>query len=213
VERSRTPIKGVLFDLDGTLTRPGALDFRAIKSALGCPLDQPILEHMESQCPDRQRQLKRILEEKEEIGAECSVPNQGAERCIRRLRDRGFRLGILTRNTLASVNRVLEKFEHISVCDFSVLLTRETTMPKPRPDGVLQACRRMGICPSELAVVGDTGFDVLAGKAAGALTVWLSNSGEPQFSDVSMSPDFTITDLDNLIDILVSTGRDPTNIP
>jgi len=30
-------IKGVLFDFDGTLTIPGAIDFFDIKDSLGCP--------------------------------------------------------------------------------------------------------------------------------------------------------------------------------
>ena len=42
-------IKGVLFDFDGTLTRPGALDFPAIKQELGCPADQAILEYLETE--------------------------------------------------------------------------------------------------------------------------------------------------------------------
>ena len=41
-------IRAVLFDFDGTLTLPGALDFSRIKRALNCPPDIPILEYIES---------------------------------------------------------------------------------------------------------------------------------------------------------------------
>jgi hypothetical protein len=44
-------IKGVLFDFDGTLTMPGALDFPAIKREMGCPPDFPILEYLETVPP------------------------------------------------------------------------------------------------------------------------------------------------------------------
>ena len=39
--------KAVLFDFDGTLTAPGALDFRVIKKEIGCPQDMPVLEFIE----------------------------------------------------------------------------------------------------------------------------------------------------------------------
>ncbi|MBC2710323.1 MAG: hypothetical protein HGJ94_04790 [Desulfosarcina sp.] len=39
-------IDAVLFDFDGTLTRPGALDFSVIKRAIGCPDGIPVLEFM-----------------------------------------------------------------------------------------------------------------------------------------------------------------------
>ena len=37
-------LRAVLFDFDGTLTRPGALDFAAIKRQVGCPPDRFVLE-------------------------------------------------------------------------------------------------------------------------------------------------------------------------
>ena len=55
-------IKGVLFDFDGTLTRPGSLDFPAMKAELGCPLDQPILEFLATLPRDRRNNLMEILD-------------------------------------------------------------------------------------------------------------------------------------------------------
>ncbi len=48
---------------------------------------------------------------------------------------------------------------------------------KPAPDGVLHACAAMGVSPSETLVVGDFLLDVQAGKAAGAVTAFLTNGG------------------------------------
>ena len=39
-------IDAVLFDFDGTLTQPGALDFPALKRDIGCPQGIPVLEFM-----------------------------------------------------------------------------------------------------------------------------------------------------------------------
>ena len=41
-------IKAVLFDFDGTLTKPGALNFSLLKETIGCPADLPVLEFIES---------------------------------------------------------------------------------------------------------------------------------------------------------------------
>ena len=75
-------IKGVLFDFDGTLTFPGALDFPAIKQELGCPADQAILEYLETLPTVKRSELMKILEEIEDQAAEASRPNRGAEKCI-----------------------------------------------------------------------------------------------------------------------------------
>ena len=46
-------MKGVLFDFDGTLTKPGAIDFTAIKQTIECPHDMAILEFIKLQPPKK----------------------------------------------------------------------------------------------------------------------------------------------------------------
>jgi hypothetical protein len=53
-------VQAVLFDMDGTLTRP-VLDFARIKQAIGCPQDETILEWLVMQPADEQSRLERIL--------------------------------------------------------------------------------------------------------------------------------------------------------
>jgi HAD superfamily hydrolase (TIGR01509 family) len=195
-------IKGVLFDFDGTLTLPGALDFPAIKERLGCPPDEPVLEYLETQPATRRVELTKILEEFEEGAAETSRPNNGAEKCLSSLKKKGFLLGILTRNRLSSVERALEKFDGISIRDFAAVVTREVSLPKPNPEGVFKAAREMGLLPEELLVVGDFRFDVMAGKAAGAKTVFLTNDGRSLMSQGDPEPDYTFSYLEELLEIL-----------
>ncbi len=191
-------IKGVLFDFDGTLTLPGALDFPAIKKALGCPLDQLILEFIESQPPDQQAGLMEILEEREAEAAQASLPNRGAEKCVYALRKRQIPVGILTRNRLTSVKKSLEKFKEVTIDDFDAIVTREFSLPKPHPDGVIKAANQMRLSPEELLVVGDFRFDIIAGKRAGASTVLLTNGGESVMAPDDPEPDYTISRLEDL---------------
>jgi len=192
-------IKGVLFDFDGTLTLPGALDFQAIRREMNCPPDIPILEWLETVPAERKPPLMKILESAEEKAAEESLPNVGAEECLLTLRDKGVLLGIITRNSLPSVRVALERFETVRLLDFSTVITRDDSLPKPHPDGVHKACERMGLAASELMVVGDFRFDVIAGKAAGACTVLLTNGRRSVMAAGDPEPDFTVARLEEIL--------------
>jgi hydrogenase expression/formation protein HypE len=195
-------IKGVLFDFDGTLTLPGALDFPAIKREISCPPDIPILEYLETVPAEIKPSLMKILESKEEKAAVESLPNVGAEECLLTLRDKGVLLGIITRNSLPSVRLALARFETVRLHDFSAVITRDDSLPKPHPDGVHKACERMGLAASELMVVGDFRFDVMAGKAAGACTVLLTNGRPSVMTPGDPAPDFTVTRLEEILQIV-----------
>jgi hydrogenase expression/formation protein HypE len=192
-------IKGVLFDFDGTLTLPGALDFPAIRREMNCPPDIPILEWLETVPAERKPPLMKILESAEEKAAEESLPNVGAEECLLTLRDRGVLLGIISRNSLPSIRVALERFETVRLLDFSTVITRDDSLPKPHPDGVHKACERMGLAASELMVVGDFRFDVIAGKAAGACTVLLTNGRRSVMAAGDPEPDFTVAHLEEIL--------------
>ena len=194
-------ILGVLFDLDGTLTVPGALDFAAIKKEMGCPPEIPILEYIESRPISEQKRLHDILERHEAEAAEKSVPNEGAEVFLLTLKSRGYKLGIITRNSAPSVEKVLSKFKGIGKKDFSAIITRESALPKPHPHGVEMGAKKMGISPSELLVVGDYRFDIIAGKAAGARTALLRNNNLFK-AELQPLADYKVNNLKELLDYL-----------
>ncbi|MCF8062724.1 MAG: HAD family phosphatase, partial [Deltaproteobacteria bacterium] len=148
-------IRAVLFDFDGTLSHPGSLDFESIKAELGCPRDQPVLEFIQAlPDADERRRARARLDAFERDGAEGSRANAGAEKAIRRLKRRGIRIGLITRNSLASIERALENFNHLSTTDFDVLLTRDDPVaPKPDPEGILLAAEVLGVDVAETAVV------------------------------------------------------------
>jgi HAD superfamily hydrolase (TIGR01509 family) len=195
-------IKGVLFDFDGTLTEPGALDFPAIKEEMGCPPEETILEYLEIQPAGRRAELMKILIQKEEEAAEASRPNGGAEKCVLELKKRNFLLGILTRNSLASVKKSLKKFSGVSIKDFAAVITRDNSLPKPHPDGVHQAAVKMGLPPSQLLMVGDFRFDIIAGREAGAITVLLATKGRSVMEPGDPAPHYLIENLEEIFDIL-----------
>jgi HAD superfamily hydrolase (TIGR01509 family) len=173
-------IDAVLLDFDGTLTRPGSLDFSRIKKTIGCPQDLPVLEFMAGvDDPVQRLDMARQLDRFELDGAGASQPNAGAEQLVDSIKAAGLPVGILTRNSRASVIRALENFSTLRLVDIDVMVTREDPVKiKPSGEGVLLAARKMGVDPANVLVVGDFSFDVQAGRNAGALTAYLAN-GRP----------------------------------
>ena len=193
-------LKAVLFDFDGTLSRPGTLDFRVIKEELGCPVEKPVLEFI-GEMPDAadRRWSMEKLHAFERVGAEQSTPNPGAEDCVHWIRRQGLLVGIITRNSRSAVRRSLENFARLSEADFDVVVTRDDpAAPKPSPEGIRYAAERLGVKPAEAAVVGDFIFDVEAGMRAGAVSIFLSNGDDAE----TIEADFTIPRLSGLQDIL-----------
>jgi len=195
-------VRAVLFDFDGTLTRPGALDFAAIRRAIGCPPGTPILEFIESlDGDDAVRAALGTLDEMELEAARRSEPNDGAEQTVRALAARGLPAGILTRNSRSSVREALERFPTLREGDFAAIVCREDVQrQKPHPDGVHAAAERFGCGAGELVVVGDYVFDIEAGKRAGSHTVLLANGTPP--AALRVTPDVVIDRLSELLDVI-----------
>jgi hydrogenase expression/formation protein HypE len=198
-------IKGILFDFDGTLTVPGAINFLEIKAALGCPPEVPILEFIESLDNNEQQKAYSLLDRHEEKAARISFPAQDAEGVIRELKKKDLPLGIITRNSLTAVLLALHNFDHVAADDFAIILTRDDGTPKPDPAGVVIAAHTMGIVPEELLLVGDFSLDIMAGHAAGARTVLIVHD-TTRIIPPHPEPDYTIHHLRELLPIVSSSN-------
>ena len=195
-------IKAVLFDFDGTLTKPGALDFPLIKQAIECPDDIPILEYIESlKDSSRREKTLSVLDRFEIEAAADSEPNSGAEELIPYLRSKGLPVGIISRNSYQSIERALKNFDTIGVSDFDLIISRDDPVkPKPSAEGVLFAAEKLQLDVKQILVVGDYIFDIQAGHDAGAITVLLDNKPDSLVKQVDS--DFTISILEELKQIV-----------
>jgi hydrogenase expression/formation protein HypE len=199
---SGSGIRAVLFDFDGTLTQPEAIDFAVLRNKLGCPRNIAILEYIAGLDSEEARSHAwQELEDFELLAARASMPNAGAEDLVHLLRERGIERGILSRNSTSSIREAMKNFTRISLGDFSVVLSRENPgRPKPHPDGVHDAARLLGVPTSQLLVVGDFVFDIEAGRAAGAPTAFLTNGKATPPREPA--PDFVIGTLAEVPGIL-----------
>ncbi|MEP0843518.1 MAG: HAD family hydrolase, partial [Phycisphaerae bacterium] len=153
---SSSAARVVIFDLDGTLTRPN-LDFDAIRRAMGLSVEPrtPILEALAGMPPARRRAAEAILHRFEEQAALTAELQEQAVEVVAAIRERGVPVALLTRNSRRSVETVMAR--HALAVDW--VHTREDGPVKPAPDAVLSIGRRFGAAAQEVWVVGDYLFD------------------------------------------------------
>ena len=176
----------VLFDMDGTLTEP-MLDFPRIKQEMGIG-DVPILEALAAMSPANRAAAETVLHRHEEEAARLSRLNPGCREVLALLEGRGIRTALITRNSRSSVHTVLAAH----ALTIHVLISREDAAPKPNPEPLYHACRRLEVAPGDVWMVGDGEFDVQAGLKAGAKTVWVSHGRQKHFPE---TPWREVTDL------------------
>jgi HAD superfamily hydrolase (TIGR01509 family) len=193
-------IRGVVFDMDGTLT-DSPLDFDRIRREAGIPAGRPVLEFMDSADGATRQRVQAVLDRHEEHAARACTLRSGAREVTDALRDGGVRTALLTRNSARAVETVLARFG----LSFDVCLAREHAEPKPSPQPVRLIAERLGLKPDELLVVGDYVFDMQAGRAAGATTVLVRSAKLPE---PPCEADYVIDELTELLEFVPTNGSE-----
>jgi HAD superfamily hydrolase (TIGR01509 family) len=173
-----------IFDMDGTLT-VAVHDFEAIRRELGLRPSLPILEQIAELPPERAAEVSERLEAIELALAARARAAAGAHALLERLVSRGARLGILTRNSFANARETLRACGLEPFFAPSCVLGREAAAPKPDPQGVRRLLAHWGAEPHQAVMVGDYRYDLLAGRGAGALTVYVDPAGAFPFAKLA----------------------------
>jgi pyrophosphatase PpaX len=129
-----------------------------------------IREHMRLIDEGRAEELVRVYREHNEPLHDELQAFEGVEELLERLSAQGRKLGVVTakrRKTVDLAFAVLPIERYFDV----VVTTESTERSKPHPDPVLFALSELGASPGDVAFVGDSPYDVSAGKAAGVFTV------------------------------------------
>ncbi len=191
-------IKAVIFDLDGTITKP-YFDFDAIREEMGLDRNSgPVLEIMEKMTDQQRRKAEKILNYHEQKAVVESELNAGAKETLSALSSAGIHVGVLTRNRRKNAFAIAEKHS----LQFDAVVGREDGPVKPNAFGVMHLCRQFGIKPQETLLVGDYLFDLLCAKAAGAVAVLLTN--HEQYDKFVEHADFCIENISRILDIIES---------
>jgi pyrophosphatase PpaX len=177
----------VLFDLDGTLIDSGEIIISSFRHATQTVLEREIpdevlaaavggsniYEQMRAFDEERADELVRVYREHNAPLHDDLVAFEGIERVLDRLRAEGRQLGIVTAKRRKTVDLAFAILPLERYFD-AVVTSEQTEHHKPHPEPVLTALDRLGTKPEEAAFVGDSPFDMGAGKAAGVFTVAVS---------------------------------------
>ena len=158
-----------------------AHDFEAIRLELGLPPNRPILEEIARRPPKEAEALGRRLDEIEQGIALRSRPQPGASEVLATLRRAGVRLGILTRNSERIARPTLAASGLAEFFSEQDIVGRESSAPKPRPDGIYELLRRWDAAPERAVMIGDYRFDLEAGRSAGIATVYFDAQGDREW--------------------------------
>ena len=179
-------VRGVIFDLDGTLVDSG-LNFNQIRAELGLPAGQPILEAIETMPADEAARCRKVLERHEREGVMRSRVMPGADRFLEQLRSRNVLVGVATRNSREMALATIASHD----LKVHTVIAREDARPKPHPAALLSICNDWQLSPDEVVMIGDFRFDIEAGRRAGMRTVFYTG-GRAADAETSASADFVL---------------------
>jgi HAD superfamily hydrolase (TIGR01509 family) len=162
-------IRGVIFDLDGTLV-DSRLDFDAMRREIGLASGTPVIEGVLALAGSDAARAWEIVERHERVGAETATVIPGVAELLHELRRRKIHVGIVTRNGGSFAHATLRRLQ----LPIELVMSRDDAAPKPSPDALLKILEVWGIPAVRSAMVGDFRFDLEAGRAAGMRAVLYS---------------------------------------
>jgi pyrophosphatase PpaX len=101
----------------------------------------------------------------------------GVEETLSVLAQRGIKMGFVTSKRREAAEMLLEHLDALHYMDVRIG-PLEVTEHKPHPEPVQKAMALLGVQPEETVFVGDMHFDVLAGLAAGVVTLAVATGYE-----------------------------------
>lgn len=209
-------VKGVIFDLDGTLIDSmwvwEAVDEEFL-GRYGYDVPKDLGRKVEgmsftetAEYFSRHFELPLTVEEIKDCWKQMAyekychqVPlKQGAAPFLKWLSRQGIRLGIATSNSRELVDRALESLG-IAGYFHSIATACEVQAGKPAPDIYLKVAADLGLKPGECLVFEDVPAGILAGKAAGMRVCAVEDQASLWLEDEKRSlADYYITDYDDL---------------
>jgi phosphoglycolate phosphatase len=214
-------VRLVVFDCDGTLVDSQATivacaqaAFRAeglpvptagaIRRIVGLSLVEAVLELMAEPDPSAvprlaERYRAAFLEHRASPGFDEPL-FPGALELLEALLARGHVLGVATGKAMRGLRLVLER--HGLERHFTTLQTADRHPSKPHPAMLEAAMAEVGAAPAATALVGDTTYDILMARAAGALPVGVAWGNHPPAELTAAGAAKVLERFDELHDLL-----------
>ena len=167
-------INTILFDFDGTVANTNGLIIdswqyvyqaltgrRASEEVIKSTFGEPLAISMEKAFPDTppQQSIDLYREHQKDIYEDMIEPFPGMTELIRELKERNYKIGIVTSRLRNTTMIGLRKFGLLRYID-DIVTCEDTDRHKPDPAPVLIALERLSADPQEALMVGDSRFDI-----------------------------------------------------
>jgi phosphoglycolate phosphatase len=210
------PLQLILFDLDGTLVDSAADIANAFNYAIGLHGIPPVSRaEIEAMLGEGMALIMKKFDEWKELGVDpttirkhfreyylehiavYSAPYPGVEDTLQRLKD--FKKAVVSNKLEVFTTKTLKQLRLLHYFD---LVAGGDSGPerKPSPQAILSVLSRLGVSADETLMVGDTSYDIEAGRGAGVKTAAVTYGYGP--SGFSEGADFTMDTFPELIDIV-----------
>lgn len=214
-------LHAVLFDWDGTLVDSAESSYRCyarVFPEFGIPFGRAEFERTYS--PDWYHTYRELglPEERwpeadarwlEHYASEPPPAVPGAHEAVRRLRESGLRVGLVTSGSRDRVAREVEALGFARWLD-AVLCAGDYERRKPHPEALLMALERLGVTAEQSAYVGDSPEDVRMARAAGVFSVGVPGSFPNRALLEDSAPELLAPSLEAAVDALLARfGRGP----
>ena len=221
-------IRGVIFDLDGTLLDSIGVYTEAFNRGIGKWGHKPVSQEEIASFLNRAASLAEILWtifpflSDEEVSAykreilkayldlekEKVFLQPGAREVLRELREMGLRVGVVTGRATKGEEKWMElrrlEVDHL----IEVMITGAEAARKPSPEGIIRCLEILNLSPGECVFVGDSEADIEMGKAAGVLTVVIPKGVASLEALKKREPDMILSRLEELPLWIRSSSRD-----
>lgn len=207
-------VKAVLFDLDGTLIDSIPLirltfekvfeDFKIpwangeVLKTIGIPLRQVA----EKYAPGRVEEfLEKYSSFQQKKQREFIKLFPGTKEVLKTIKGKGCLMGLVTSKRSSPTMFCLT---HTEIKDYfdAVITAEDVNTPKPDGEPVTKALKLLNARPEEAVYVGDSWYDIIAGKKARVLTVGVTWGMATHEQLIEHSPDFIASSWEEMLSIL-----------
>ena len=210
-------ITTLLFDLDGTLIDTNELIIASFLHTLNhyYPnqytredvyefIGPSLLETFSGLDLERAEEMIEHYREHNHLHHDLLVQEyEGVYETIQELKERNYKVGIVTTKMRKAVQRGLLKGRLDSFFDVVVTLD-DVKNPKPDPEPIELALKLIGSSAEETIMVGDNSHDILAGKNAGTKTAGVAWALKGRDYLEQYGPDYMLENMRDLLSIVES---------